>query len=111
MLARSSIVLWKTGRAGVGTPNAPLTKVAWLRGNDGCNRKYRVRPLGATRPSLFGFRPSLHSSTRRASPTVVPPHRFSTAARECASTRLINLRTCGHFAAERTFGHGESTSV
>jgi hypothetical protein len=23
----------------------------------------------------------------------------------------INLRTCGYLAAERTFGHGESTSI
>jgi len=39
MLERSSIVFWKMGRAGVGTPDTPLTKVAWTRGNDGWNRK------------------------------------------------------------------------
>jgi len=58
------------GRAGVGTPDAPLTKAAWLRGNDGCNRKYRVRPWGATRLSLFGFRRTLPPFARRASPAV-----------------------------------------
>jgi hypothetical protein len=53
-------------------PNAPLTKVAWIRGNDGWNRKYRVRPLGATRPALFGFRRTLYPSARGASTAVMP---------------------------------------
>ena len=54
--------------------NAPLTKVAWIRGNDGWNRKYRVRPLGATRPSLFGFFRTLHPLARGPSPAVVLPN-------------------------------------
>jgi hypothetical protein len=60
----------KAGRASaINTEHAP-NQVAWLRGNDGWNRKYRVRPLGATRASPFRFHPTMCTSVYRASPTV-----------------------------------------
>ena len=64
----------KAGRASAtNTEHAP-NQVACLRGNDGWNRKYRVRPLGATRLSPFGFRRTLYPSARGPSPAVVLPN-------------------------------------
>src|SRR5258707_7154829 len=112
MLERSSIVFWKMGRAGVRTPDAPLTKVAWIRGNDGWNRKYRVRPLGATRPSAFRFHHTLHPAARGPSPAVALSTESvcpTTSALDCIEDVClgapINLRTCGYLAAEMTLGH------
>jgi hypothetical protein len=53
------------------TSDTSLTKVAWLRGNNGWNQSYRVPLLGATRPSLFDFRPSRHPSAGRTPPALV----------------------------------------
>src|SRR5216684_4705005 len=106
----------RTGRTRAINTNAPLTKVAWIRGNNGCNRKYRVRPLGATRPRPFRFHRTLHPSARRASPTVVlstesgcPSWSALDSSGDVCPDRLTNRRTCGH-AAERIFRHAESTS-
>ena len=51
-------------------PNAPLTKVAWIKGNDGWIRTYRVRLSGATHSSPLGFQPTPHSSARSAFATL-----------------------------------------
>jgi hypothetical protein len=75
-----------TGRAGVSSTNAPLTKVAWIRGNDGWNRKYRVHPLGATHPSLYRFYRALRPSARGPSPAVVLFNRIRLSIR--GGTRL-----------------------
>ena len=50
----------------------PLTKGAWIRGNDGWIRSYRVPLWGATRLSLLHFHGPLRPSACRASPAVVP---------------------------------------
>ena len=65
----------------------------------------------------FGFIP--HSISRRVAhpppqfrpiESVCPPHPLDCIEDECLGAP-INLRTCGHVAAERVFGHGESTFV
>src|SRR6267142_7101411 len=58
----------KAGRAGVTSINAPLTKGAWFRGNNGWTRSYRVPLLGAIQAS--DFNPSYCTPVCSASPSV-----------------------------------------
>lgn len=62
----------RTGRTRATNTNAPLTKVAWIRGNDGWNRKYLTYPSNRVvqRKPGPGFIEETIRNLREISPTV-----------------------------------------
>jgi hypothetical protein len=80
------------------TPNTSLTKVAWLRGNDGWIRSYRVRPSDATHAPHYYT--SLRAHARSAFPTVPLFMSVLDSIEDVCCHHSINCRTAAFHREE-----------